>query len=121
MNFAQLLTQGDAVSQGVALLLLLMSLASWVVIVWKVWFLRRVRLDVTRSTAAFWQSASLDAALAPVATGTEQASAPHPALFPQRCRASGATLSPRSGGERRKKGPAAITRGGPYYSIRQQT
>jgi biopolymer transport protein ExbB len=63
MNFVQLLTQGDAVSQTVALLLLLMSVASWVVIVWKVWFLRRVRLDVARSTAAFWQSADLDAAL----------------------------------------------------------
>lgn len=63
MSFAQLLTQGDAVNQGVALLLLLMSLASWVVIVWKVWFLRRVRVDVARSTAAFWQAASLDAAL----------------------------------------------------------
>jgi biopolymer transport protein ExbB len=47
----------------VALLLLLMSVASWVVIIWKTWFLRRVRIDVARSTAAFWQSASLDAAL----------------------------------------------------------
>jgi biopolymer transport protein ExbB len=63
MNLAQLLTQGDAVSQGVALLLLLMSVASWVVIVWKTWFLRRVRADVARSTAAFWQSTGLDAAL----------------------------------------------------------
>jgi biopolymer transport protein ExbB len=63
MNLAQLFTQGDAVSQGVALLLLLMSVASWVVIIWKTWFLRRVRIDVARSTAAFWQSASLDAAL----------------------------------------------------------
>ncbi len=63
MNFSLLLTQGDAVSQGVALLLLLMSVASWVVIIWKAWFLRRVRADVARSTAAFWQATSVNAAL----------------------------------------------------------
>ena len=63
MNFSQIFTQGDAVSQSVALLLLLMSVASWMVIIWKTWFLGRVRSDVARSTAAFWQSASLDSAL----------------------------------------------------------
>jgi biopolymer transport protein ExbB len=73
MNFSQLFTQGDAVSRGVALLLLLMSVASWVVIVWKTWFLRRVRADVARSTAAFWQASSVDAALSPLQAFDRQA------------------------------------------------
>jgi biopolymer transport protein ExbB len=63
MNYSQLFTQGDAVSHGVALLLLAMSVASWVVIVWKVWLLRRASGDVARSTAAFWQSGAMEEAL----------------------------------------------------------
>ena len=51
--------QGDAVSRLVAALLLLMSVSSWVVILWKSWLLQRAAGDVKRSTAAFWQSASL--------------------------------------------------------------
>ena len=62
MNLIGLLTQGDAVSKGVAFLLLAMSVSSWVVIVWKTWLLRRALGDVARSTAAFWQSASIDEA-----------------------------------------------------------
>jgi biopolymer transport protein ExbB len=60
MNLLSVLGQGDAVTQGVALLLLAMSVASWVVILWKGWLLRRAGGDVGRATAAFWQSASLD-------------------------------------------------------------
>ena len=48
--------QGDAVTQATALLLLAMSVASWVVIVWKLLFLRRARGDVARCMAAFWQA-----------------------------------------------------------------
>jgi biopolymer transport protein ExbB len=44
----------------VALLLLGMSVASWVVILWKAWLLPRAGTDVARSVAAFWQAASLD-------------------------------------------------------------
>ncbi len=51
--------QGDAVTQGTALVLLAMSVASWVVIVWKVRLMRRASVDVSRSTAAFWQAPSL--------------------------------------------------------------
>jgi biopolymer transport protein ExbB len=51
--------QGDAISRLVAVLLLLMSVASWVVILWKSWLLQRAVRDVGRSTAAFWQSASM--------------------------------------------------------------
>jgi biopolymer transport protein ExbB len=60
MNLLSLFRQGDAVTQAVALLLLAMSVASWVVILWKAWLLRRAGRDVVRSTAAFWQSASIE-------------------------------------------------------------
>lgn len=60
MNFLHPLLQGDAVSTSVALLLLSMSVGSWVVILWKSWLLRRAYQDVARSTAAFWQARSLD-------------------------------------------------------------
>jgi biopolymer transport protein ExbB len=64
MNLSHLLSLGDGVTRGVALLLLAMSVASWVVILWKGWLLRQASQDVTRCTAAFWQSASVDEALA---------------------------------------------------------
>jgi biopolymer transport protein ExbB len=59
MSLLQLFHQGDAVTQVVALLLLAMSVSSWVVILWKGWLIKRATLDVARSTAAFWQSGSL--------------------------------------------------------------
>jgi biopolymer transport protein ExbB len=62
MNFGDLLSQGDTVTAIVAVLLLAMSVASWVVILWKSWLLRRASRDVARSTAAFWQSPSVDEA-----------------------------------------------------------
>ena len=63
MNATDLLRQGDAVSMGVALVLLVMSVASWVVILWKAWLLLRAHHDVARSTAAFWQAPSLEEGL----------------------------------------------------------
>ncbi|MES1977716.1 MAG: MotA/TolQ/ExbB proton channel family protein [Pseudomonadota bacterium] len=62
MNLPGVLAQGGIISVLVAVLLLLMSVASWVVIVWKAWMLHRAVGDVARSTAAFWQSASVDEA-----------------------------------------------------------
>ena len=59
MNLAQLFLQGDALARSVALLLLAMSVGSWVVILWKTWLLRRASGDVARCIAAFWQSASV--------------------------------------------------------------
>jgi len=59
MSFMDLFRQGDAITQGVAILLLLMSICSWVVILWKAWILQRAGGDVARSTAAFWQAPSL--------------------------------------------------------------
>jgi biopolymer transport protein ExbB len=63
MNFPGLITQGGVVSQAVAIALLAMSVSSWVVILWKGWLLNRASGDVARSTAAFWQSASVEDAL----------------------------------------------------------
>ena len=63
MNLVHLLLQGDAVSTAVVLLLSAMSVASWVVILWKSWLLRRASQDVLRCVAAFWQAASVAQAL----------------------------------------------------------
>ena len=60
MSVFQLFANGDVVSRLVTVLLLLMSVGSWVVIFWKGWLLRRASTDVHRSTVAFWQSATLD-------------------------------------------------------------
>lgn len=62
MSFMDLFRQGDAITQVVAILLLAMSVSSWVVILWKAWMLHRATGDVARSTAAFWQSATIDEA-----------------------------------------------------------
>ncbi len=59
MEIIRLLRQGDLITQGVALLLLAMSVASWVVILWKAWLVRRAEADVAASTAAFWQAADI--------------------------------------------------------------
>ena len=56
------MTQGGLVSQLVAVLLLAMSVASWVIILWKTWLLRRATGDVARSIAGFWQSRTFDEA-----------------------------------------------------------
>jgi biopolymer transport protein ExbB len=67
MDLLQILRQGDALTQGVALLMLVMSVASWVVILWKLWFLRRVGADILAGVSAFWQAASLAEARARLA------------------------------------------------------
>ncbi|MDD2845027.1 MAG: MotA/TolQ/ExbB proton channel family protein [Rhodoferax sp.] len=73
MNLAQLFWQGDALARGVALLLLAMSVASWVVILWKTWLLRRASGDVARCIAAFWQSASVAEAVQKVSAFDREA------------------------------------------------
>jgi biopolymer transport protein ExbB len=49
MSAFQFIAQGDAISKFVAFLLLAMSVASWVVIVWKAWVIKRAVPDVARS------------------------------------------------------------------------
>ena len=68
MSAFQFIAQGDAISKFVALLLLAMSVASWVVIVWKAWVIQRAVPDVARSIAAFWQAPDIAQAQATVAS-----------------------------------------------------
>jgi len=63
VNAFDLLRQGDGVTNGVALVLLAMSVGSWIVILWKTWLLTRAHRDVARSTAAFWQAPTLEQGL----------------------------------------------------------
>lgn len=50
----------DAVGRAVAVLLLAMSVAAWVLIFWKGWVLRRATADIARGVPAFWDAAGLD-------------------------------------------------------------
>ena len=52
-------SQSDGVSRAVALLLLAMSVAAWVLILWKGWLLRRATGDIARAVPAFWDAATL--------------------------------------------------------------
>ena len=54
----------DGVGRAVALLLLAMSVAAWVLILWKGWLLRRATGDIARAVPAFWDAATLDEARA---------------------------------------------------------
>jgi biopolymer transport protein ExbB len=50
---------GDAVTRAVGLMLLSMSVAAWVLILWKGWLLRRASADIARAVPAFWDAASV--------------------------------------------------------------
>lgn len=50
----------DGVGRVVALLLLCMSVAAWVLILWKGWVLKRASADIARAVPAFWDAATLD-------------------------------------------------------------
>ena len=52
-------TQTDAIGRSVALLLLAMSVAAWVLVLWKGWVLRRASADIARAVPAFWDAAEL--------------------------------------------------------------
>ena len=49
----------DPLSTFSALVLLAMSVASWTVIVYKTWFLRRVGADIAQGKAVFWQASDI--------------------------------------------------------------
>ncbi len=67
MSLLSFWLQGDLVIRCVALALLALSVSTWVVVVWKLRLLRRVKADVPQSTAAFWQAAHFEEAHARVA------------------------------------------------------
>jgi biopolymer transport protein ExbB len=48
----------DGVGRATGLLLLAMSIAAWVLIVWKGWLLRRAAADVARALPAYWDAPS---------------------------------------------------------------
>ena len=52
-------TTSDGVGRLVALLLLAMSVSSWVTILWKLWVLKRARRDIERGVPAFWAAPTL--------------------------------------------------------------
>ena len=56
MNLSHVFTQADTVGKAVAILLLAMSIASWVVILYKLWLLRRADRSITQSLTAYWQA-----------------------------------------------------------------
>ena len=58
-GLASFWSQSDLISRTVGLLLLAMSVSSWVIILWKGWLLRRADTDIQRGVAAFWSAASV--------------------------------------------------------------
>lgn len=53
-DWAGLWSQTDRVGQAVAVIMLLMSVSSWALILWKTWVLRRVGTDLRSALPAFW-------------------------------------------------------------------
>jgi biopolymer transport protein ExbB len=67
MDALDFLKQSDGVGKFIAVLLLLMSVASWVVIFWKAWVIKRAVPDVAKSIAGFWQAGDVAQARSAVA------------------------------------------------------
>lgn len=58
----QAFSQADALGQALRTLLLTMSVATWVVILWKSWLLHRGVRSLSRATAVFWLAPGLEEA-----------------------------------------------------------
>lgn len=69
----QWLAQGDSVTKGTAAVMLVMSVLSWVVIVFKLWFMASAHRSVPKAIEAFWQMPNLAQAQAQVKTLDKQA------------------------------------------------
>jgi biopolymer transport protein ExbB len=67
VSWLESVLHGDALTQTLSALLLALSVSCWVVIVWKWRLLFRVKADVSRSMAAFWQAADFEQATRQVA------------------------------------------------------
>ena len=68
MEFFSTALQGDILSATLAVALLLMSVASWSVMLYKVWLLHRVNADVVQGKAAFWQARDVQQGLQVLST-----------------------------------------------------
>jgi biopolymer transport protein ExbB len=58
-GLAHFWASSDGVGRFVALLLLAMSVAAWVLIIWKGWLLKRAAADIGRAVPAFWAAANV--------------------------------------------------------------
>lgn len=67
MSLSEFLLHSDLVSRVLALLLLTLSVGSWVVMAWKWRLLSRAMRDVPRCVAAFWQATGFEEARRSVA------------------------------------------------------
>ena len=84
-------SRSDGVSRAVALLLLAMSVAAWVLILWKGWLLRRASADIASAVPAFWDAASLDDGRTRLAS-LDREGVLMPLLDAARARPAGSTL-----------------------------
>lgn len=62
-GFANLWQQGDSITRGVAIVLLIMSILSWYVMLLKAWGLIRLRRQAAVASERFWHSKSLQEGL----------------------------------------------------------
>ena len=69
----QWLAQGDSVTKGTAAVMLVMSVLSWVVIVFKLWFMASAHRSVPKAIDAFWQMPNIAQAQAQVKALDRQA------------------------------------------------
>ena len=69
----QWLAQGDTVTKGTAAVMLVMSVLSWVVIVFKLWFMASAQRSVPKAIDAFWQMPNIAQAQAKVKSLDRQA------------------------------------------------
>ncbi len=63
LDFASVWAQGDAVSHTVAIVLLLMSVASWAIILGKAWSVWQLRQKTPGALESFWDSSSVSSGL----------------------------------------------------------
>jgi biopolymer transport protein ExbB len=82
-SLAQIWAQGDGVSHAVAIMLILMSLASWSVIFVKAWSLVQLR-RMSGGAKQFWHATSFEAGMAALAPPPTTPSATWPSAAPRR-------------------------------------
>jgi biopolymer transport protein ExbB len=70
LDITAIWAQGDTIARTVAIALLIMSIASWYIILHKSWLMWRLRRKMPRALESFWDSANIESGLeklAPIA------------------------------------------------------